>query len=348
MSNIQPGAKNYWHLGGKIDPLGEIINAGILTSGSVFWVKDSSDLDYKSFKDQVGKEHCFTGIQAAIDKCVSDRNDYVMVCPKKDGAVWQLSAAIDLNEDNVHLISVGYGKTQYGYSNILEGWAASTVHDDEFINITGKNCEVAGFCFSGTGAGTAASSVTGTMDNAMLYLSSGAHNTWVHDCHFKLTGSNVGVWDDMTGMIASAGTIHGFRMDNVSVTSAAALTEGTIEFLVQGAECADWSIHDSKFTYWSSGAGHHGVAIGTGDIGLLLFKRCNFVNLNAATAVTTMCSGNITAEQGVALFDNCTSIGITCMGTDDLVYVAPTNSGSAAISDAGAANIGTATLPAAA
>ena len=115
----------YLMWGGKIDPLSEIRNAGIITTGNVFWVKDPSDADYVSFKDEVGRENLFDTIQAAINKCTSDQNDYVMVCPKKDGAVWQLSAALDLNKNRVHLISVGYNRTNVGYSNIIEGYAAA-------------------------------------------------------------------------------------------------------------------------------------------------------------------------------------------------------------------------------
>src|SRR5438477_493687 len=68
--------------GGKIDPISEIRNAGIVTSGSVFWVKATSDSDYVTFVDAVGASNVTNGIQAAINKCRNDKNDYVLVVPK--------------------------------------------------------------------------------------------------------------------------------------------------------------------------------------------------------------------------------------------------------------------------
>ena len=65
--------------GGKIDPLSEIRNAGIVTNGSVFWSKQVDDPDYTTFQAVVGQQSTFGTIQGAIDKARDDKNDYVLV-----------------------------------------------------------------------------------------------------------------------------------------------------------------------------------------------------------------------------------------------------------------------------
>jgi len=338
----------YLMWGGKIDPLSEIRNAGIITTGKVFWVKDPSDEDYLTLKDSVGQENFFDTIQAAIDKCVSDRNDYVMVCPKKDGAAWALTAAIDLNEDRVHLISVGYNRTNVGYSNVIEGYAATTAHDTEFINVSGKGCEIAGFQFRGTGAATAAAAVTGTVTGGMLYTSTGADDLWVHDCSLDLMGSSVSSYDKLGGIIASAATVAGLRLENVAVHMGT-LNSGTVVIIKQGAECKDWVVKDSTFTFLAGDTDHEPIVCGTGDIGMFLFDNCKFVNTNAGTAPASLAVGDVTPDQGVVLFHYCSGVNITTFGTDDCMFQAPTIPGATAAADAvinpGIAVTGTATIP---
>lgn len=316
--------------GGKIDPISELRNSGLVTSGDVYWVKDPSDDDYLSFKDAVGgSEYCYDTIQEAINKCTNDQNDYVMVCPKKDMAVWQLSAAIDLNKDKVHLISVGYGRQSKGYSNILEGYAATTTHDDEFLHITGSGCEVAGFYIHGTGAGTAATGY-GTISNGLLYFSGTCEDVWVHDCTVRADGSNAAVWDTLAGVVAGSVGVKNVRLTNVSIETGTALTTGTTVLLGVGGACKDWTVEDCTFKWWNSATTNRPINIGTGDIGALLFDQCKFLNINAATAPASLCTGNIAAESGIALFHFCSAVGVTAYGTDTEVYVAPTASGTSA------------------
>lgn len=331
--------------GGKIDPISEIRNAGIVTSGNVFWVKDPSDSDYVEFKDAVGQENLFDTIQAAIDKCTSDQNDYVMVCPKKDGAVWTMAAALDLNEDRVHLISVGYGRTHCGYSNTIEGYAVGTLHDDQLIEVTGKGCEIAGFNFKGTGAATAAA---GGTTLGMLYLSGSAHDLWLHDTHFDLMGSAASAWQKMTGGVIRGGSaVEGFLAENVTIHMGT-MTAATIPVVTQSAEGKDWTFRDCAFTFTAGDTDHEPFIAGTGDIGLLLFDRCKFVNVNNATAPASLITGEVTDEQGLVLFDYCTAVGITAYGTNAQVYCAPTwPAGTIAVmTNPGIATLGSVGVPA--
>ena len=69
--------------GQKINPLSDIMNLGIQTTGNVVFVKDPGDADYRTVREAVGRENIYDTIQAAIDspKVRDGLNDYVVVCP---------------------------------------------------------------------------------------------------------------------------------------------------------------------------------------------------------------------------------------------------------------------------
>lgn len=346
MTNIHSGSKNYFHLNGKIDPLSEIRNAGIVTTGNVYWVKDPSDDDYISFKDEVGRQYCYDTIQEAIDKCTSDQNDYVMVCPKKIGAAWELSTAIDLNKNKVHLISVSYGRTNTGFTNTLTGWAVGTTHDDEFLAVSGTACEIAGFHLAGTGAATMSATSVGTVDYGLLYVT--APDVWVHDCHLSIVGSADTAWDEIgLGVIcAGSASAHGLRLENVNV-EAITVGAGTPRLFNAGQENKEIQLKDCTFTYWGGATDQEPLIAGTGNIGMLLLDNCKFININSGTLTASVLNGNVTATEGAALFHYCSGVNVTAFGTDTSMYVVPTESGTAAntMKNPGIAIVGTCGLP---
>lgn len=346
MSDILSGSRNYFHLNGKINPLTEIMNAGIMTSGNVYWVKDPSDDDYISFKDSVGRQYCYDTIQEAIDKCTSDQNDYVMVCPKKAGAAWELSTAINLDKNKVHLISVGYGRTNTGFTNTLTGWAVGTTHDDEFIYVTGTACEIAGFHLAGTGAATMSETSVGTIDNGLLYVA--APDCWVHDCDLSVVGSADTAFDEIGKGIISAGSAAapGARFENVNV-EAVTVGAGTPTLFNTGEENKGWQVKDCTFTFWSGATDHEPLIAGTGVIGMLLLDNCKFININSGTVPASVLNGDVTPTEGAALMHYCSGVNVTSFGTNDATFVVPTSSGTAAntMKNPGIGIIGTTGLP---
>ena len=119
--------------GAKIDPMSEIRNAGILTTSEVYWVKDLGDDDYVSLKNQVGKHYITNTIQDAIDKCVSDQNDYVMVCPKKDGSAWEMGTAITQNK-----VILKEKNLEYQGSLIMR-WVVEILYNEGILDPRGEN-----------------------------------------------------------------------------------------------------------------------------------------------------------------------------------------------------------------
>ena len=132
-------------LGGKIDPLSEIRNAGIITNGSVFWVKSGSDSDWVTFQDQVGAANIRNTAQEAVSAARDDMNDYILVVPPVDSGIFALGTAVDLNKDRLHLLGVGAGRRpQFENGPTFRGFVAANGIDTELVNITGAGVEVGG------------------------------------------------------------------------------------------------------------------------------------------------------------------------------------------------------------
>src|SRR3990167_4749644 len=182
----------------KVDPLSEIRNAGILTTGNVVWVKHPDDADYITVKEAVGNENLFDDIQSAVDssKVRSGKNDYVIVCPRDDNTAWVPAgtpAGVVLDKHNVHLIGLGAGRAFGSASVVLEApGTAGTIGTMGILQITGNSCEVAGLHFRGT-AGT---SQGGTMgdggDGGVVTIGAGVNGVYLHD--FKVEKQGI-QWD---------------------------------------------------------------------------------------------------------------------------------------------------------
>jgi len=321
-------------MGGKIDPIREIRNAGIVTSGDVYWVKKPTDPDYVTVKDRVGSDRLRDDFTTALSLTTDDHNDYILGCPGEGGTAFELTAAVDVNKARVHLISVGYSQASHGYSNTLQGFAGATSMDDELVHVTAEGCEIAGFRLLGT-AGTGAA---GTFDNGLLYLSGSAHNLWVHDCEIENIGSD---WSDTdpTGLVASAASQHGARFDNCMIGGTVAETSGTQTPVVCSASGKRWEFHDCKFMMIAGNTGQKFAVAGTGLIDYTLFDRCQFINTDQGNLVASAITGNVTDDEGVVLVNYCTGVNVTAFGTDDNCWVAPNVPGTAGL-DVGITNIG--------
>ena len=329
MSDIKPGSKNYWSLNGKIDPISEVKNAGVLTSGNVYWVKDPSDADYVEFKDSVGQENLFDTIAEAVVKCKSDENDYIFVCPKKDGAAWDMTTAIALNKDNVHLISLGYNPNLKGsgYSNTLRGWGTSnttTVPTYGFLNITGSACEIAGFRFQAT-AGTALLGSVGADGGTGGLITIESNGNYFHDCVIERTGA---IWDAGTpAALVMAGSTHsGQRFENVfiDVGSDTASNMSAVKLPQSGL---NWEFENCTFEKTGVATTDQPiVAAGGTAYGIhASFEDCKFVN-HAGTAPDS-CVGGSMPVGALILMKDCMAVGITTFGTGAGVKVTPSFAG---------------------
>lgn len=329
---------------GKIDPLSEIQNANIVTSGSVFWVKSVSDSDFTTFQNQVGVSNVFQGIQAAINKARADKNDFIMVCPKDTGAAWtadQAGTAINLNKARVHLLSVGYGRSSNGYTNTIQGFGTTVAIDTAVLKVTAPGCEIAGFRFLGT-SGTNAN---GTMTDVVQLgtASSGtAHQTWMHDVVIEETNTTGGA-AGTTSLLTFTTGVNGFRADNVKFIGAS-LGNISVNLPINGSR---HEFHDSQFLMNAAATANKFVVTGTGANDYVLFTRCKFTNINTGQLPASAVTGSITAASAVVLMDYCTYTNVTQAGTDPNVYKAPAESGtSTAVRDLGIAVGSAALIPA--
>lgn len=325
--------------GGKIDPLSEIRNAGIITNGSVFWVKSASDVDYTTFKDQVGADILRDTPQEAIDKTRNDRNDYVMVVPADSNAVFGLGTALDLNKDRVHMIGVGFNKAKESYSVTLRG-TFGTVPDSEVLAVTGDGCELAGVRVLGT-LGT---NDGGTMTNGVLYLA-GA-DFWAHDCVVEDSTASWGT----PPLVRGGGTLaHDARFDDCKITQTGGgnvESAGNAPLVLGGNGNKRWRFNNCESTMTPGSTTETFFTPGTGAKVSTMFTNCYFGCNGTSYAVTSAVRGSTTANNPV-LLRNCTSFSVTVFGTDPNVFASPTLNGTTAgIHNPGIFGLGTSGIPA--
>ncbi len=315
-------------LGGKIDPLTEIRNAGIVTSGRVLWVKATADADYTTVKDAVGASFMYNNIQTAVNATRNDKNDYVMVIPKDNNGAYApnedvAGTALLLNKARNHVISVGYGKGLYGYTNTIRGFATASAYDTQLVKVTAPGVEIAGFRFLGTSGTTA----NVTLSNVMVIgtASSGtAANTWVHDTAVEAnlaSGGGANGTPTLVSIVGTTGT-DGARFDNCTIGNSI----GPGVCVALNAIGKRHTFLRSTFLTNAAATGDSMVTCGTGLTEFTLFKECEFVNLNSAAKNASAVTGSITTTNPM-LLSYCTAVNVTAMGTDPTVLAAPNQSG---------------------
>ena len=337
----------FLQFGGKIDPLSEIRNAGIVTNGSVFWVRPETSTDYTTFQAQVGIQNTFGTIQSAIDKARDDKNDYVLVTVPDSNAVYTLGTALDVNKDRLHLIGVGFNRVADQYAITLRGFAttaAGTPIDAQMVDVTAGGVEFAGIKVLGT-MGTSAG---GTMTGGLLRLGTGsagtAHDFYAHDASFEFS-SQTGLFE--LSAVTTPGTVHGARFENCFIGNVADGLEGAGAGIVAlGAGGKRWSFYNNRFALAAGSTANSFVVTGTGAKDYTLFENNKFIHLGTVTMVSAF-TGSVTVRNPVVAWNNVLLGSITNTGTDPNVWVAPASSGTRAlVYDSGLA-IGTAMLVAA-
>ena len=351
--SIRTGGTNYFHLNGKVDPISEIVNAGILTTGDVYWVKDIDDADYIEFKDRVGRQFVYTDIQSAIDKCVADQNDYVMVCPKDDGAAWHVLRSvggINLNKDKVHLIGVGASPNNTDYGVVLQGFgtagvgtaAGGTLTDDGVLFVSGDGCEVAGIKISAT-AGTGGG---GTLETAAcMHITGQAPN--IHDVAFEMLGPD---WNAGTpaGCIHVGSAVDGGLIDNCEIQYGTKTAVGTVAGVYFNFNNENWTIKNTRFVTTTAEQEDAAIRLAPGTAtkggNVLYAENCSFLNYNSGTPQLSALRGTVMSK-GNAMLKDCASLYTAAMGTNALVFNAPAFAGGTInnlIQNPGIAVIGTA------
>ena len=342
-------------LGGKIDPLSEIRNAGIVTNGSVFWVKPVTDADYTTFQSNVGQQNTFGTIQGAIDKARDDKNDYVLLTVPDSNAPYSPGSALGaagtgagttaltVNKDRLHLIGVGFNRVADQYAITVRGFgtaAAGTPVASALVDVYAGGVEIAGIKFLGT-MGTSAGGTVGRILNIGTSAAGTAHDLWVHDSALE--------WSSQTGLfevacVTTPGTVHNARFENNFIGNAADFLEGAGAGVVAlGAGGRRWRFINNTFVMAGGSTAHPFVACGTGAKQYTIFENNKFFQLGTVTQ-TSAFTGSVTVNNPVLLFGNVSAGSTTQMGTDPTVFKAPVASGtSAAIRDYGLA-VGTAAL----
>ena len=320
--------------GQKINPLSDIANLGIQTTGNVVFVKHPDDADYRTVKQSVGRENLFDTIQGAIDspKVRDGKNDFVIVCPRDNQSPWVVSgtpAGVILNKDNVHLVGLGAGQSFGSNSVILEQpGTAGTIGTLGIFQVTGDGCEVAGIHFLGT-AGT---STGGTMgdggDGGLVTIGAGVNGLDLHDFKVEKTGVQ---WDaGTTGLLGtpSGNIVVGSAANNITIRDGAIVGTGALAGEAFSVKLmfnnTNIRIKNVEMTQWITAAAGRFIsaAPGTATDVQLIADRCKFINLSG-TAPSSAFGGTM-AVGAVAGINECAGVGTFAqIGTPGSTYVTP-------------------------
>jgi len=131
-------------------------------------------------------------VQAALDATVAGRNDYVIIMPG-NGNDYDLGAVLTMTKNDVHLVtleSLTAPDSRIGCSRqvVLEQTASADV-----VNITGMNCEFAGFYIkpyaNKTSIATSSNPHGYNIHHNMIYMTVSTTMTeYVIDCHTDSSG----------------------------------------------------------------------------------------------------------------------------------------------------------------
>lgn len=321
--------------GDKIDPLSEIRNGGLLTTGNVVWVKHPSDADYITVKEAVGNENLFDTVQSAIDssKVRGGKNDVVIVCPRDNNTPWVAAgtpAGIVVNKDNVHIMGLGAGRAFGSASVVIEQpGTAGTIGTMGIMHVTGNSVEVAGISFLGT-AGT---SVGGTMgdggDGGLVTVGAGVNGFYLHDFRIEKQGVQ---WDaGTTGVTGtpSGDIVIGSAAKNVTIANGAIIGTGLKASASAGINLkfnnTDIRISNVEIIHNKDAAASTMVSVAPGTVSngvQFIIDRCKFFNTNLGTAISSAVGGTM----GVGFFaviNETLSAGATQVGTAGSIQIAP-------------------------
>ena len=311
----------------KIDPLTEIRNAGIVTNGSVFYVSSTADSAHTTRTNNLGNMAVQTTLQGAIDASVSDRNDYILVIPTDGGTVRALGTAVDVNEDRLHILGMGYKPAPMAYNGLtFEGYVA-TAQDTELVNVTGAGVELGGLKFLGT-SGTADGGTITALMRVGTASSGTPHDFWMHDVHVENTqaaaANGTAVIVNYVGAVG--GGITGNSFDRCWLGNWNWAPAQVINLGGGTAGPTRFEARDCTLVTDAQVVGDDFVVMGTGQIEYALFKNCDFINVEAGTALTSAFTGAILVDNPLILRNN-SYLNVTQAGTDTEAYKSPAFSG---------------------
>ena len=197
-----------------------------LGAGKVFFVAQSGTDIAAQLQDAIGNNSptdrfqfvpcaaatADVGIQAALDACVANRNDYVIVMPSTTS--YSLGATLTMNKARTHLICPP-GIGNMGMNNFARLY--TTVATTNMITVTADCVEIAGFFFKGYDG-------TAHDQPAIIYLSG---TRWTPNIHDNFFGIGATAASNNYGILADGACSHFNIHDNYFTNYAPGAMTGT-------------------------------------------------------------------------------------------------------------------------
>lgn len=279
---------------------------GVTSGGSVFFVDPVSG---SNSYDGRTPATAFLTLPAALAAATAGANDLVFLLG--DGATTataRLSANLDWNKNATHLIGVSSGTMISGRARIAPTAAIAAFAN--FFTVSAAGCRFANLAwFHGFDAG-------GT--NAIAMAVAGSRNRF-DNCHIAGMGSTDHADADSAGS-RSLKITAGENEFNGCTIGLDTVARGAANASVEFAGGAPRNIfRDCLFPFMCSAATPIGikVAAAAGSDRFQLFQRCLFVNAIKSTSTQMSALATLAANMGgMIVLDNCSTIGMTAIGTD--------------------------------
>lgn len=158
------------------------ILAGLMIpgAGSIFYVNGGSDGPANDTGDGLTPLTPKRTLQAAIDLCTANKNDYVVVMNYGGNARAVEAWPVEVNKDLIHIIGVGTAAQKWPVVSVLAPAGADTANPA--LLVTANRVEIANLELGG--GDTAGCVHVGSVG--------GVWGVEIHDCFFGVTGDGVG------------------------------------------------------------------------------------------------------------------------------------------------------------
>ncbi|MFM9966703.1 MAG: hypothetical protein ACKV2Q_36485 [Planctomycetaceae bacterium] len=307
----------------------KLAGLGLVTTGKIFMVKASDDVDYNDVRETFPANEFYTTLATAVAACRSGPGDVVLLS-LKDGAdvePWTITANLDLAKTNMKLIgAVPIGALVRPIINIATA-VAVRIGQGATDGARVYGVELGNIGVVGSGVSVVTPVQISDVD---------CYGTYIHHCEIANAGTTAAVsaLSDLGKSLLVRDSVLGYLKAAVSAagTSYKVYAQGTAAGII------GINFDNVTFKHWSLNTADVFADIVTGAKDVE-FNNCRFINGNfaAASGAITMAAvatfadaGFTTAVPGAAnRFFGCQSNGATIFAAAGKGHVSPTIKGAA-------------------
>jgi len=282
--------------------------------GNVFYVCPSTSSARTLWAGRIDGEQLFTTIEAAYAKCVTNRNDVIILSPDSHAVAAMLTVA----KSKVHFVGADAAGRHFGQRAKISIGVTTAATDIAAVQVTGTGCSFTGIKFTSSN----------TVAEGLYAVVEAGEYTLYRNCDFyKSTDLDIAG----AAELALNGDSATFK-DCTFGSSANAIVGAIIRPIVTctGGLVSGKKLRDCYFDnciFWrkcGNAANNFIYGLNATDVErMLYFKDCLFLNHELAAANPDICIEFGAAQtEGTVICKNCTSVNCTLfLALDQNLYI---------------------------